>query len=298
MASTFGHSGCQLPGEAFHQWGWDESDCECRLGSYENTWTFVFCFLLPFSLLLLLTDPVLPFSWTPGQWVSGQARPLKWMAAENKSSVYEYRETIDFWTLSDWVQKSSIQQFTDSVKSQIICEANLMTASLETILCDCVASEDDSSCYEASTSSIEVGIRDVCEGEESVLKGPSNNVLFDETAVKERCTEVKLGMLRKSAFAVSRETASVSFQFETPEKPGVVLNEKRATVGTLFGDGAVLTFEKPKIVRHFHACLRVTVDQKAGVRDFGYTTGTTITPLGLTDIEVFFFFLILCHSFD
>ena len=212
------------------------------------------------------------------------------MAAENKTSVYEYRETIDFWTLSDWVQKSSVQQFTDSVKSQIICEANLMTSSLETILCDCVDNDEDDSCYEASTSAIEVGIRDVCEGEVSVLKGPSNNILFDETAVKERCTEVKLGMLRKSAFAVSRETASVSFQFEAPEKPGVVLNEKGATVGVLFGDGAVLTFEKPKIVRHFRACLRVTVDQKAKVRDFGYTTGTTITPLGLNAIEVCFLF--------
>ena len=50
--NTFGHSGCQLPGETFHQWGWDMSDCECRLGTYGNTWTFVFCFLLPLDLLL------------------------------------------------------------------------------------------------------------------------------------------------------------------------------------------------------------------------------------------------------
>ena len=253
---------------------------------------FFFLLKLGFSFhFLIIFINIFSFRWTPGQWVGGQARPLKWMEASVKPPVYEFKETLDYWALADWVRQSAVTRFTDSVKSQIICEANLLTSSLDTILCDCVADDEDN-CYEQSTTSIEVGIRDVCAGEVSILKGPSNNILFHESSVKSRCTIVELGMLRKSAFAVSRDKASVSFQFDTPAQPGVVLNQKGATVGKLFGDGAVLLFEKPKLVRNFRACLRITVDEAAEVKDFGYTIGSVIHPLGL-DIEVFFvvFFL-------
>ena len=176
------------------------------------------------------------------------------------------------------------------MKSQIICETNLITSSLSTILCDCLTEDDDNlTCYsDTDATTIEVGFRDVCAGEVIELKGPSNSIVFDETAVIDRCTKATLSMIRKSAFAVSRFSASVSFQFEKPAKPGVVLNQKGATIGKLHGDGASLTFAKSSLVSHFRACLRITVEGEVkGVRDFGYTTGDIIYPLEISDsIEV------------
>ena len=172
----------------------------------------------------------------------------------------------------------------------------MITSSLSTILCDCLTEDDDNTtCYsDTDATTIEVGFRDVCAGEVMELKGPSNSIVFDETAVIDRCTKATLSLIRRSAFAVSRSTASVSFQFDTPAKPGVVLNQKGATIGKLYGDGASLTFEQSLLVSHFRACLRITVEGDVkGVRDFGYTTGDIIYPLDISDsIEVRFFFVV------
>lgn len=53
------------------------------------------------------------------------------------------------------------------------------------------------------------------------------------------------------------------------------MNERDATVGSLLGDGLVLTFSNPGDVGIFYVCLLInsnTSAQKYPVADFGYST--------------------------
>ena len=151
-----------------------------------------------------------------------------------------------------------------------------------------------------------MGITSACSGENSTVKGPSNFITFDETAITELCVAVSLDLIYQNAYSVSRGSASVSFQFETPKKQGVVVNKKEATVGQLVGDGAQMKLSNSSKVTHFRACLRLLdfeLYEKYPIRDFGYTLGETgfILPLGVSEnltSEIINLFEFWCVTID
>ena len=67
-----------------------------------------------------------------------------------------------------------------------------------------------------------------------------------------------------------------------------MINQNDATVGELLGDGVVLSFSSPSVIRSFFVCLRL--NQKPSsfrVPDFGYSSSKieSIYPLGLFNYE-------------
>ena len=123
----YGRFGCRLPGAnqdsdlnlGFNvKWMYNESDCECLGGIPENV-----------------------YSWTPGVWQTGTPRALTWMTP-TEVTPYEWRESTSFFLLESWVANSVEQDVISQLKSQLVCEENVITDSLSTLVCDCLA--DDS----------------------------------------------------------------------------------------------------------------------------------------------------------
>ena len=140
-----------------------------------------------------------------------------------------------------------------------------------------------------------VGVTVVCVNDiDSFVKGPSSFAFFDPNSVSERCSEVNLASIKQSWFASPEVDTAVSFQFEKPRPLGIVVNDDRATVGELVGDGTEITFSRPDFMEDFQLCLLVTVElseddaARYPVRDFGYTTDEydTIMPLGISNIKL------------
>ena len=124
LAKDPGRFGCRLPG-ASQQMNFDvsfdvkflynESDCECLGGV-----------------------PEAMYSWTPGVWQTGTPRPLTWLAPADVAR-YEWRNSTSFFLLESWVAGSVEQDVIAQLKSQLVCEENVIANSLSTLVCDCLA---------------------------------------------------------------------------------------------------------------------------------------------------------------
>ena len=140
-----------------------------------------------------------------------------------------------------------------------------------------------------------VGVTVVCINDlNSFVKGPSSFAFFDPNSVTARCSEANLATIKQSWFASPDVDTAVSFQFEKARPLGIVVNDHRATVGELVGDGTEISFSRPEFVEDFQLCLLVTTElseddiARYPVRDFGYTTDEydTIVPLGISNIKL------------
>ena len=114
-----GRYGCLFPGEYQHLSWHNDTYCECMGGFPTYAW-----------------------EWETGKWVGGQSRPLSWMSARS-SSQYEYKSNaLSFSLLESWLEDAIEDYFLFDLKSQILCENNVITVPLQTVVCDCLA--DDS----------------------------------------------------------------------------------------------------------------------------------------------------------
>jgi len=257
----FGRYGCTLPGTSNHQWFWGSEACDCQRGIAGYTW-----------------------SWTDGRWIGGISRKRTWMEAQYQNT-YEWKESLSFFLLEFWLERSVEQRTVDAVKSQVICESTLISSSLTSILCDCFTENSTNDCFVGSSDApVKVSIAQLCADEKIVTKAPAGFMNFDESSIVTRCVDAELSLIRKSSYAFSLSESRVSFQFATPKKKGVVLNRKGATVGQLVGDGILTRFSNISLVQHFEMCLRLVEDDlEYDIRDFGYTiigTGEVI-PLSV-----------------
>ena len=125
LNQTYGRYGCRLPGanQWIHdanfnvKWMYSESDCECIGGIPEYVYT-----------------------WTPAVWQTGTPRPLTWMTP-SYSTIYKWRNATSFFLLESWVMDSVEQDVIAQLKSQLVCEENVITNSLSTLVCDCLAAK-------------------------------------------------------------------------------------------------------------------------------------------------------------
>ena len=76
--------------------------------------------------------------WTDGQWIGGQPQKLNWTTADPRPSKYEYRKALSFPIFEQWLFESVEENFVLAVKSQVLCETNIVTSSLSILMCDCV----------------------------------------------------------------------------------------------------------------------------------------------------------------
>ena len=131
-------------------------------------------------------------------------------------------------------------------------------------------------CYGSDQFLTLVATSTVCANITSIVKGPSSIMTFVDSSVAYRCSSVDMYLVRSSFFSNSKSAPAVSFVFANEIPQGVVVNQNKATVGQLMGDGSILTFSDVGRVVHFEACLlieNVTVTNPSyTVKDFGYTT--------------------------
>ena len=131
LNKSYGRYGCRLPesnqilGLNFDvKWMYDESDCQCKGG-------------LPTSV----------YMWRPGVWVTGTPRPLTWMTPLERN-LYEWRNVTSFFKLENWILNTfSEERVLEKVKSQILCEQNIVTNSLVTLVCDCLSADSTKGKY-------------------------------------------------------------------------------------------------------------------------------------------------------
>ena len=157
---------------------------------------------------------------------------MTWME-KKYAPVYEWRNSLSFIMLENWIRESAQESFMKSIQSQLSCESNIISSSLSSLVCDCLApdSPKNASCYEEAPIAISVGISGACKGEMSFIKGPSSYIRFEESSTLELCTTVTLDLIYKSWFDEPTSQPRVSFQFATETLPGAVRNTKGAEVG-------------------------------------------------------------------
>jgi hypothetical protein len=124
LNTTYGRFGCRLPGanqilgiDFNVKWMYNEADCDCLGGIPEYVYT-----------------------WTPGVWQTGTPRPLTWMTP-SEVTTYEWQNATSFFLLESWVANSVEQDVIAQLKSQLVCEENVITNSLNTLVCDCLAAD-------------------------------------------------------------------------------------------------------------------------------------------------------------
>ncbi len=125
LNKTYGRFGCRLPGANQDvqnanfdvKWMYDETDCDCLGGIPEYVYT-----------------------WTPGVWQTGTPRPLTWISP-SEVTPYEWRNATSFFLLESWVANSVEQDVIAQLQSQLVCEENVVTNSLTTLVCDCLAAD-------------------------------------------------------------------------------------------------------------------------------------------------------------
>jgi len=266
-----GRRGCQQPGPVKNLIWLDEEGCTCRGGYTEYAWT-----------------------WTEGIWKTGVARPLEWRLVQ-PIVKYEWSGALSYELLDTWLKANEEQKFSFTVKSEVFCETETVSSSLNTLVCDCFdENENTGDCYIPSSESKQeteveyvVGITGACFQEESFVKGPSSRVSFSEESVTTGCLRMNLSLVKQAWFVAPPPDPSLSFEFEEKPTNGIVLNRKSSVVGVLRGDGSVLSFSSLANLQSFSVCLRVTENQtdvsKYPIVDFGYSEEPvgTIYPLGI-----------------
>ena len=228
------------------------------------------------------------YEWTPGKWVGGTPRQLTLVTPQTTSS-YVWKPQLNFDLLEQWVMANVEQIYVYLTKSEVICESNYVTTSLNVLVCDCLggSSVEGVTCYTDSSSSKEtlMGLTSACAQETTDLKGPSSSVQFGSSSITYGCVFVNLSLVYEAWFQAPPTIPTISFRFQNPHTKGIVLNTRGATVGELVGDGTVLTFSKINSVGPFSLCLRVNSDNTSTfpIREFGYSTTAYdhIYPLGV-----------------
>ena len=114
----FGRYGCLLPGKYAHLSWHNETYCRC-IGGF----------------------PTYAWEWETGRWIGGQSRSLSWVSIATHSD-FEYKENaLSFSLLEDWLTEAIEDYFLYNLKSQILCENNVITVPLRTVVCDCLAKD-------------------------------------------------------------------------------------------------------------------------------------------------------------
>jgi hypothetical protein len=139
---------------------YNEEDCACYGGIYKKMWRYdvIYCLYYVFyiyvylyisritTLLVYVFEYLSLFlhSWTPGVWMEGDVRPLTWMKKEYVPK-YEWKSAMSFIKLETWIREATAETYFKAIKSQISCEANIVTSSLNSLVCDCLAPDSPKS---------------------------------------------------------------------------------------------------------------------------------------------------------
>jgi len=226
--------------------------------------------------------PVL--EWQQGKWREAVKRGLQWKKRDYVEKV-EWSDTLAFDRIYSDLKIAISSKFAVSLLNEIECRFGKVMELLEAIACDCSVDEDygaeGDACFDNFNSEVPSGSVIICTGQETVLRVPPDIIHFPPNAVVQHgfgdgCANVSVSLISALQFQTPQERSLSSYLIgaQQPEDEFSFVNQYRAEIGQVFGDGVKITSAKggPKVER-VEVCVaqREEIDlntKRFRVRDF------------------------------
>ena len=234
-----------------------------------------------------------PFwTWTPGRWQRGAPRAAAWVARAAQPRN-QWRPTLDFILLDDWYQEIIAARITYQLKSVAVCQYDLITSPLASIVCDCYGG---SSCFqEQLTTSVAVG--QVCGTINATLRWGTSYLHLNETSVVGAlCASLLVSTISVNNYDIPAQPETVSFPLASRKRVpdrSVFRAGDGAIVGAILGDGVQLDLSSAGALQSATLCIHPTANASRSHPEYvAYDFGTSaslrpgrqpppVRPLGL-----------------
>lgn len=102
------------------------------------------------------------YSWTAGNWVTGQMTNLTWVNT-TWGSINQWTPSVNWTKLNDAISNVVATMVSKSTRSALLCEYNLISANLQTIACDC-GDVPGSGCFDGGLKFAQLAVADLFSG--------------------------------------------------------------------------------------------------------------------------------------
>jgi len=212
--------------------------------------------------------------WLPGQWVTGQMRPLTWKQ-RTFDDRHSWAPTLDYEKVSNTIFTASNLRLSLQYRSLALCRYKRISQLLTTISCGCAndylqntPSAPQLDCYSNITGVIPVAVSGPCVATVTVSTGPFFDITFTNTSVPNQCVDVTVSQSSVLGFRNPPKT-KLSGDFASFQKAQDydVQNNNKAVIGTVLGDGVVVEVNSNGVVTSMILCLQLSRITYASVSD-------------------------------
>jgi len=195
-----------------------------------------------------------------------------------------YQRAIDFSLIGDAIINATQSYLVFASRSKTLCEFSTKAVTLSTVACGCTGGGSDS-CFTADPVPVAVGRP--CSGATSIISTSFASLSFASTSIRDACVDIQVSQVFAETFK-GQPAATLSGNFATfkQNEAYVVINNNRAAVGIILGDGIEVSASSS--VQSVLICISATRNSEAyEVYDFAATNAnrSVVTILGL-DIDI------------
>ncbi|KAN0050486.1 hypothetical protein ACTA71_003610 [Dictyostelium dimigraforme] len=199
------------------------------------------------------------FSWSQARWIPGVfIENLDWIENSSFKAYSHSKKTFNYRTFYGSLIDSVDTLVADYLRSETFCQMERIQSNLNSISCSCSSGTD---CFEESFPKI--GQTKPCFGESSSFTFDYGELIFQRESIKQGCPVLYISQYSKEIFtSTAPESLPSNFvSYQVPEKYGV-LNDKKAVVGILVGDG-ILIKAQFSTINKFTVCSIIPESQRA-----------------------------------
>ena len=232
--------------------------------------------------------PQQTWEWTPGVWTEPVVRSATWIP-NNPTPKYTWTDALSFQITEDWISEAYRSDSDNALRSEALCQFNLITSPLQTLACDCFSekSDDQSECYLSAEAAIPVAVGNPCAALSSTFSFGESVVEFDSNGIFVGCVYCVFSKIDQSIFDAPQVVPQVSFKLAASEHVTAafaVVDSNGQPIGYVAGNGMRLSADTMSNVNGFKYCQPITrhVDGLGKyVYDFGYSDASLLTVLPL-----------------
>lgn len=174
------------------------------------------------------------FKWTPALWKSGEIKKLKWIKREWKSQSV-YKNGLDYARLGRDIESAIESLYAYQLKTEVRCRIGRLKGVIGTLYCLC---DQEVGC---SNGTFPSALGSVCSGTQTLLKAEKNELIFNKESVSSRvCIEVEVFLVSIELWRRGEQQkrfSSTFINYQTSVKDYEILNQNKAVVGRVIGDG-------------------------------------------------------------
>ena len=204
-----------------------------------------------------------PFwDWEPGRWVSAQPRPLLWLQKLSMPK-YTWKPAVSFQTTEGWVTAAVQESFSISLRSQALCNFELISSPLSALVCDCFSSDQtNGGCYAQVPVDVPLALGVACEETASHIRFGSSFLEFFKNSVQSGCVNIRVARIDQSVFEYVAPPPQVSFRLAASHlsRTSPVVNQRGGVVGSLIGNGIKIDADNPAVIGDSYLCLQLEQD--------------------------------------